>query len=182
MDIEHTIKVVWNTRVSYPAAIIKTPLGHLCGYVKVPKDHPCYGKASEYDAPIDSIACHGGITYAGFNHGAYPVPDTDENGYWIGFDCAHCGDGRDPKDVEKYLTARDGRVRKETIDFLCHGHVWTVDEVTAECESIATQLKEYATMKFTTQKVTNDPLTVPVLTAILTAALIIAALVGMDLI
>jgi hypothetical protein len=51
--------------------------GHLCGYVKVPEDHPyfckCYSNMQ--------IKVHGGLTYGFF----------DSNG-WIGFDCAHLCD------------------------------------------------------------------------------------------
>lgn len=142
--MNHTLNAVWTTRAGFPAVIIKAPIGHLCGYVKVPADHPCHGKASEYDEPINQISCHGGITYAKSNYNDYPVPETDKGGYWIGFDCAHYGDGRDPETVRKYLTEVDGRVREKTVELLSRGRVWTVDEVTAECESIATQLKEMA--------------------------------------
>lgn len=52
----------------YDISIIQhRPLSHLCGYVK----------ASINNAE-ETIVCHGGITY--------------DNGEWIGFDCAHCGD------------------------------------------------------------------------------------------
>jgi hypothetical protein len=54
-------------------AVIRNPqLGHLCGYVKMPKGY----ELSE-DA-LDSLEVHGGVTY-------------DKNN-WIGFDCAHSGD------------------------------------------------------------------------------------------
>lgn len=60
-------------------------LGHLCGYVVIPNDHPWHGQ--HYDS-IDATA-HGGLTYAG-------VPDDEEGSpnarYAIGFDCAHLGD------------------------------------------------------------------------------------------
>lgn len=53
-------------------------LGHLCGYVEVPDEHPWHGKG--YD---DLVSVHGGLTYAGNLRG---------DGWWIGFDCAHFGD------------------------------------------------------------------------------------------
>jgi hypothetical protein len=54
-------------------------LGHLCGYVQIPKGHVWHGKES------DQIDCqiHGGLT---FGHG-----DFMDN-YVIGFDCGHSGD------------------------------------------------------------------------------------------
>ena len=51
---------------------------HLCGYVKVPENNPCFGK--DYD-DIE-IECHGGLTYG----------QHEWDGYWIGFDCAHHND------------------------------------------------------------------------------------------
>lgn len=60
--------------------------GHLCGYIKVPKDHVCYGKGYD-DIEID---VHGGLTYSEIdqeNHNYLPP-----EGHWIGFDCVHAGD------------------------------------------------------------------------------------------
>lgn len=52
--------------------------GHLCGYVKIPEGHPSHGK-DYFDIDVD---VHGGLTYGQFR----------DDGYWIGFDCAHFGD------------------------------------------------------------------------------------------
>ncbi len=52
--------------------------GHLCGYVKIPKDHPYYKKGYD-DIQIDA---HGGLTFS----------EWDSSAHWIGFDCAHSGD------------------------------------------------------------------------------------------
>ncbi len=51
--------------------------GHLCGYVRIPADHPYHNKLFQR---LD-IECHGGLTYGEVNVG-----------HWIGFDCAHSGD------------------------------------------------------------------------------------------
>lgn len=60
-------------------------LGHLCGYVKLPKTHKYFNKS--YDNI--QIEVHGGLTYSGMSEtgGEYFT-----EGYWIGFDCAHFGD------------------------------------------------------------------------------------------
>jgi hypothetical protein len=51
--------------------------GHLCGYVSIPSDHPCYYE--EYnDINVD---CHGGLTFG-----------ECMDKHWIGFDCGHLGD------------------------------------------------------------------------------------------
>lgn len=57
-------------------------LGHLCGYVGIPKTHPLFGK--HYDDTC--IQIHGGLTYSD--------SDADWGGglWWFGFDCAHAGD------------------------------------------------------------------------------------------
>lgn len=68
---------------------IKRPvpeLGHWCGYVLLPEDHPWHGKC--YD-DIEGVQVHGGLTYEG-------TANDEELGnlnLWrIGFDCAHAGD------------------------------------------------------------------------------------------
>jgi hypothetical protein len=53
-------------------------LGHLCGYVILPKGHKYYGLDYD-DIPV---SVHGGLTYSTL---------IDEN-WVIGFDCAHGGD------------------------------------------------------------------------------------------
>lgn len=68
----------------YKCEIKRHPsLGHLCGYVYIPKSHPLWGKGyyELYEIDID-IDVHGGLTFAG--------QSGDE---WVfGFDCAHYGD------------------------------------------------------------------------------------------
>lgn len=56
-------------------------LGHLCGYVVIPKDHPLHGV--HYDDI--HLEAHGGLTFS--------APLLAFGGeYAIGFDCAHWGD------------------------------------------------------------------------------------------
>jgi hypothetical protein len=98
-------------------------MGHRCGYVGVPKEHPLYGKDySDYleikktdieerevsgifpliGAMIDEdervrieayFNCHGGITYA--SGGKYSSYPIESDLWWFGFDCGHCDDGKD---------------------------------------------------------------------------------------
>lgn len=58
---------------------------HLCGYVRIPENHPFYQKEyPELYAIGKAVKCHGGLTYS---------DDFWDNGsWWIGFDCAHLGD------------------------------------------------------------------------------------------
>lgn len=66
--------------------IIHNRIGYRCGYVKVPPGHPWHGKySSDLDADV-----HGGLTFAEAD-----VPcdaGGQDNGHWLGFDCAHSCD------------------------------------------------------------------------------------------
>jgi hypothetical protein len=67
------------------------PLGQWCGYVGVPREHPCY--ANGYDG-LD-VDVHGGLTYANKCDGPIchvPEPGMPDDVWWLGFDCAHSGD------------------------------------------------------------------------------------------
>lgn len=55
--------------------------GHLCGYVRVNKG---WGALDFDEYNKLDVKVHGGITYSGKIEG--------EEGYWLGFDCAHSGD------------------------------------------------------------------------------------------
>ena len=65
--------------------------GYRCGYIKVPPGHPWHGR--DYSDSLWEPDVHGGLTFA--------EPDTPcdkgglDDGWWIGFDCAHFGDAQD---------------------------------------------------------------------------------------
>ena len=64
-------------------AVLHNGMGFRCGYVRLLPGHPWHGKHyDEIDAKV-----HGGLTYAAAD---------DDGGWWIGFDCGHCDDARDP--------------------------------------------------------------------------------------
>ena len=83
--------------------VLSNGLGYLCGYVRIPEGHPYYGNE---ECDLD-VVVHGGITFT-----AYCEEDSPWGaGYWIGFDCAHCYDAPDPKEMDaemlqsiKYMT------------------------------------------------------------------------------
>jgi len=54
--------------------------GHYCGYVEVPRGHHAFRNEIG-----DKLRVHGGVTYENWL--------DDPNDWWIGFDCAHSGDG-----------------------------------------------------------------------------------------
>jgi hypothetical protein len=87
-------RLEWKTAAGLPALLVRTDMGHLCGYVAVPPGHPLYGKDDSADL-VGEIPCHGGVTYASRCAGAIchvPAPGEPDDVWWFGFDCAHCGD------------------------------------------------------------------------------------------
>lgn len=87
----------WTDSVTgYKCAIRRTELGCLCGYVRVPCNHPWHNKkyfgknrqshARDGVRPDSLINVHGGITFSG-----KPSRETGGKfrGHWFGFDCAH---------------------------------------------------------------------------------------------
>jgi hypothetical protein len=106
-------------------------MGHLCGYVRVDKDHKLYGK--NYSEALcghtgcilhtveNIIVVHGGITYSGKAYW-----DEKDEGWWFGFDCGHSDD------ICPYLpTNFEGATYKD------------MEFVTKECKKLAYQLKNW---------------------------------------
>jgi hypothetical protein len=121
------IEKEWTTKAGFKAEVIATDMGHRCGYVSVPKDHPWHGKTYN-DVDLD---VHGGLTYAGMEDGDW----------WFGYDCAHLGDARDPELMsDEYKNVLLGRKLNFDGDT-----VKTLDFCVNECESMAWQLKEVNT-------------------------------------
>lgn len=128
--------------------VIFTRMGHRCGYVGIPKLHKLYGK--DYDEGFDeenSIECHfdvhGGITYAGESED-YPVK-TDDKLWWLGFDTAHCGDGKDIDLSLKYgiLDEKTYGILKESENmFGSDSEVKSLEYCIDECKSLAEQLTQ----------------------------------------
>jgi hypothetical protein len=56
------------------------PMGHLCGYVHIPEEHPWYAESYD-DIGVD---VHGGLTFS--------ARCETSGGWMVGFDCAHFGD------------------------------------------------------------------------------------------
>lgn len=123
----------------YRCLVIGQSLGHRCGYVGVPLGHPIYGK--HYD-DID-VNVHGGLTYsAGDNKLLYP--SGDKGLWWIGFDCAHYGDGKDfdlirelsTEDEYEYYMNTNRRLR-----LFKDGEIRTREYVEEQLISLVSQLK-----------------------------------------
>ncbi len=106
-----TITRDWTTAAGLRAVSIRTAGGWLCGYVGVPSDHPLHGKGWDQ---LEHLDVHGGVTHGSNNH-----PIHSSTLWWIGFDCAHAGDG-----------------------FGGGGTPKSQDFVNSECERLAVQLVE----------------------------------------
>ncbi len=81
-------------KTGLPCLIVRNErLGHLCGYVGVPKDHPWYGL--DYHDLESVVSVHGGLTYADKcdgEHICHVVEEGEDDVWWLGFDFAHSGD------------------------------------------------------------------------------------------
>lgn len=146
--------------------VLALDMGHRCGYVKVPDDHPWFGlrywdgtdghrqpikterpfigtpdhEHPDYDRERecveDVLVIHGGVTFDGER------PNEDcESGWWFGFDCAHLGDARDPE----LISARHRKLFGDDLTPSSYGEsVKSLQYVEAECRSLAAQLAAVA--------------------------------------
>lgn len=121
--------------------VVANSMGHRCGYVSVPEDHPWFGcgysdpvnplmYADDWENHIDSkVDVHGGITFADKKP---PVDGDFAEDWWFGFDCAHAGDARDPAiaspDMLRMMPTYDGEV------------IRTKEYVERECADLARQI------------------------------------------
>jgi hypothetical protein len=97
---------------------------------------------SDYMTPDCYFDVHGGITYAGGgNNSTYPV---ESDLWWLGFDCAHCGDGKDYEKVKEYQLMDVNHVNNliEIDDMYpdIKGTIRTQEYVEQECKNLADQL------------------------------------------
>jgi len=127
----------------YEYIVVKTSMGHRCGYVKVTKGHPWHGKDWENVSPINGdewLDVHGGLTFAEAD-----VPcdaEGPDTGWWIGFDCAHSGDAKDESIMsDEYLKYhRDFNERHPDLSRITmHESVKTTPYVVNECKRLIDQ-------------------------------------------
>ena len=132
--------------------------GYRCGYVRIPEGHALFGVDYSDEAPgvsKDDIAeeplgkrgiisvflaglndgvrldllfdVHGGLTFGGSR--------SNGGGWWLGFDCAHCGDAPDPDLMDEAMLRITSRYPRDPGDV-----VRSLDYVRSECESLAAQI------------------------------------------
>ena len=143
--------------------VLALTTGHRCGYVRVPDDHPWFGKDSSDQVPGPAVLADrtvdGGVmggmlavlsdsvdewlqriagrleVHGGITYaGARPSDDSGE-GWWFGFDCAHTNDAKDLSLIDDpVLRGIYGRPSSS-------GEVVrTAEFAQTECESLAAQL------------------------------------------
>lgn len=93
---------------------------HLCGYVRIPETHWLFDM--HYN-DILNIDVHWGLTFSNYELGGKFLP----NGYWIGFDCAHCDDLL-PLSLILYPELTDGTYKD--IEFVTKQLKQLVDQLT----------------------------------------------------
>lgn len=120
----------------YEWLVVNNGRGYRCGYVRVPKGHPWYGV--DYDnvrtAGDGWPSVHGGLTFA--EHDVPCDKGGPDDGYWLGFDCAHCFDAPDPALPSDHNFTN-----------YAHGEVRTQEYVEAECRSLCEQAEAAAAAK-----------------------------------
>jgi hypothetical protein len=111
-------------------------IGYRCGYVRVPAGHPWHGK--DYgDESLYDVEVHGGLTFA--------AADTDcgkggeDNAWWLGFDCAHYLDAKDPRIMTGEQIAHELAMEARYPRLNIGQVVRTTEYVAAECRALAEQ-------------------------------------------
>ena len=108
----------YNTYKGYNYVVISQGV-FPCGYVEIPKDHPCYG----IDFHKSNILCHGGLTFSGKLADSLNLPT---NTFWLGWDYGHYGD------LMGYMFSYSNIVT---------GHGYTTEDVVQECHNVIDQLE-----------------------------------------
>lgn len=122
----------------YQCVIARGPMGALCGYVRVPRNHPWHGKPFSRRCIERRIAVHGGLTFSGRLRSR-----VMKRGHWFGFDCGHFCDlmpamvalraTLPPALAESLRIQQTGRFAEV---------YRTIEYVRAECTALAQQLAE----------------------------------------
>ena len=126
---------IQETRFEYkgfPCVVLFQPMGFRCGYVGLPKGNKYYDR--DYDG-ID-VNCHGGLTYAR----AYLALQTDNDTWWIGFDCAHCFDYYDIAKLKEYYGEDKAKEIEELFRYLSEYPFRDLEYCIEECKGMVDQI------------------------------------------
>ncbi len=134
----------------YEYLITFTSHGTRCGYVALkPEETEIFLAESEGESYYyPDLNCHGGLTFFGEEHGAKDLLPTPCNDFWVGFDCAHAGDGHDKELTKKYFGKQtfsdDYYDAMESMTLYGQIHHRSYGYVESECHSIIDQLIQVA--------------------------------------
>lgn len=135
----HTKELEW-IHNGIQCVIFAISFGHRCGYVKVPVGNKYHNKSYN---EIEDIEIHGGLTYSEPYLVEEPVKEDD---WWIGFDCAHLNDIKDPSIMsEEFVGIFIDILNLVDVMFspeIKESKMWTLEMVKAETERLADQIKE----------------------------------------
>jgi hypothetical protein len=108
---------------------------HRCGYVRVPPSHPAHGKSYN---DLENTEVHRGLTFSQIE----PCTEhKDGQGFWFGFDCAHCYDTSYDPEIDLDKISEDTRkIIKIMHPCSPNEHFWSEQEVAVETEKLAEQL------------------------------------------
>lgn len=125
-SIEEKAIKIWQA-YGLTCAVVEAPLwGAINGYVKLPEDHPDFGKLySEID-----VECHGGLTYGNYTISHNDIIDVYDSEGWVGFDTLHAWDWWPGMINDNFVPRYKAP----------HDHEWSQEEVEAETEQLARQL------------------------------------------
>jgi len=138
----------------YEYLIVLNTLGHRCGYVAIPDEHP-YSKTpledrefngrewKHYDYNTLEIECHGGLTFMSPTHGLKDLLPIACNDMWIGFDCGHSWDKSDIEATREYYGEEHVKKHQTFFDatsFDPTEHIKSYAYAESECKSIIEQL------------------------------------------
>jgi hypothetical protein len=138
------------TYKGYEYLITFTSHGTRCGYVALkPEETERFENErnnEQYYYP--DLYCHGGLTFYGNEHGAKDLLTIPCNDTWIGFDCAHAGDGYDKELTKRYFGKQtfSDDFYETFAGFALNGEVVhrSYQYVEQDCHSLIDQLIEQA--------------------------------------
>jgi hypothetical protein len=150
----------------YEYLVYATPMGHRCGYVRIPSKHFLYkkpygirlkkfsvkkdmndlpvGKRNPIDIFCAGISDNPTISLLFDVHGGITWSDWGKNnsfekpGWWIGFDCIHSGDAIDPDILDEERASR-----MEYFNENEYRAIRTKECVQKECKNLIDQIIKY---------------------------------------
>ncbi len=167
MSKEYEVERDWTTAANLRAVVVMGHIGHRCGYVGVPADHPLYGvkysDSSDAVLPLGKGELIGGrgaipmlcAALSGKHqsldivfdvHGSLTYSGGNEDDYpvpsdlwWFGFDCGHFGDAAAPGSRMANYGSNEGVHR-------------TLEYCVDQCELLAAQMISRIKAEETTEK------------------------------